>query len=247
MRSLVLALLTLLATSLLQQGSALALVNGSLVSDDRFDESYPWAVTVVASIMGGICGGVLIAPRWVLTAAHCTGLPKHVLLGHPKRSAGQRIEVSRAIRHPDFDIKTLQNDIGLLQLETAVEGPLAQLPSDLEAKLLLIPGAAATLIGWGKTETSRTPVDRLVEGRIKLNALNLYGSQINYTYIGGGPCGRDSGSPMLMRTLDGRQLVVGVASGTQGHLCGQGGGSATYTNVARVRKFIERFVTELSD
>ncbi|MDP6436563.1 MAG: serine protease [Gammaproteobacteria bacterium] len=231
-----LAALTVLAVD------AHAIVNGSLVSDQAFEAEYPWAVVIVGKVSGGICGGVLIAPRWVLTAAHCTGTRKYVLAGHAKRAAARRIEVERAIRHPGFSGDSLQNDVGLLYLAEPVDAPVAALPTKREAVVLLLPGMSAGVAGWGKTEISPQPSERLVEGRIELDKLELRGSQINYSYKGGGPCGRDSGSPMLMRTLDGRRLVVGVASGTDGNLCSLGGGGATYTNLAAVRGFIQQHV-----
>lgn len=220
---------------------AAALVNGVEVSDERFTDRYSWAAVVVHEVSGGICGGALIAPRWVVTAAHCTSLNRYVLLDHADRSKARRVDVERAIRHPKFSPDTLQNDIGLLLLSESQTLPPATLVTAVEMRLLLRPNVAATLIGWGKTETSREPVSRLREAPILLENLRVAGSQIGYSYRAG-PCGRDSGSPMLMQTIDGRWLVVGVASSTAGNLCSTDGGFAVYTNLARVRDFILQHV-----
>ena len=47
--------------------------------DAEFAADYPWMVVIVHQTNGGICGGVVISPTWVLTAAHCTALQKFVL------------------------------------------------------------------------------------------------------------------------------------------------------------------------
>jgi secreted trypsin-like serine protease len=222
--------------------TAHALVNGTPVTDEQFEADFPWSVAVVNKANGGICGGVLITPNWVLTAAHCTGINKHVLVGHAERALAQPIDVSRAIRHPQFDKETLQYDVGLLQLEESVDLRSARLPTLAQARGMLIPGQPAELAGWGKTETQKYAVERMQIGTIKLENLALQGTQIIYNYRGGGPCGLDSGGPMVMRMPDGRRLVVGVASATGGALCTQGGGVAIYTNLALIRAFILKHV-----
>jgi len=221
---------------------AQAIVNGTAVSDEHFAEKYPWLVTVVNDLNGGICGGVLVAPRWVLTAAHCSWGMRHVLVGHAERSQARRVDVERAIRHPDFSYDTLQNDAALLYLEESVNIAPAPLASAMQARMLLRDGVLGIITGWGVTEDSATPVDRVREAVIRLEKYARVGSRYAYDY-NAGPCGRDSGSPMLIQTIAGEWLVVGIANATSGNLCASGGGMAVYTSLAAVADFVRRRVT----
>lgn len=223
-------------------GRAFALVNSTEVSDEQFAADFPWMVVVEHPITGGICGGVLIAPDWVLSAAHCSSKRKQILVGHADRTEARRIKVVRSIRHPQFNKNDLQFDVGLMQLAEPVDMQLAPVAPDDVGRTLLFPGRAAELAGWGKIENHRTAVERLRTGQVKLSQLTLDGTRIIYNYKGGGPCGLDSGGPMLMNTMDGRRYLVGVASATAGELCNTNGGTAVYTNLITVRSFIMKHV-----
>ncbi|NXC41272.1 PRS57 protease, partial [Penelope pileata] len=87
----------------------------------------PHSRPFIASIqMDGqhFCGGFLVWPRWVMTAAHCP-VPRHnpsvrVVLGahsleQPEESQ-QVFGVEESIAHPLYDPTTVDNDIRLLKL-----------------------------------------------------------------------------------------------------------------------------------
>ncbi len=219
-----------------------ALSGAEPVSEARFAEQFPWAVAVINPNNDGVCGGVLISPRWVLTAAHCSGGERYVLAGSPVRNIAQRIDVKKIIRHPDYNSTTGQYDVALLYLTKAYKAATLAVASATESRLLLRNGARARVAGWGRTEHSRDPAKRLRAADLILRGFSRSGVLFGYQGTVGA-CARDSGSPMLMQTLDGRWLLVGIARAARG-MCGSGKvngmGVAIYMDVARVARFIRK-------
>ncbi len=220
-----------------------AIVHGKAVRQADFASDYPWAVAIENPLTGGVCAGVVISPTYVLTAAHCTSASKRVRYGHTARSRARTATIAEAIRHPFHDVETQQFDVGLLRLESPLEIPPLTLISLGEYLLLVKHDADAEVMGWGKRPGSDFS-DRLVRAPIKLARLLIRGTYLYYDDRGG-PCGGDSGGPLVMAGLDGKPVLVGVASTTDGNLCATGGGIAGYTNLVAVMNFVEEHVSDL--
>jgi len=223
--------------------SARGIVNGSSVSNDDFSARYPWMVVVVHQTNGGICGGVLISPTWVLTAAHCTASQKFVVYGSPDRTDGQRVEVVRAIRHPRHNKPSGQNDVGLLQLAEPLKVPTVSIAKPADELSWLKSAQPATILGWGRLP-SRTLPDRLHQFAITSVERRARGSLLVIN-APGGPCHRDSGGPLLIADESGSSKLLAIISATEGNLCSKGGGTAYYTRMSTVRPFIVEHVKDL--
>lgn len=232
---------------------------------------WPWmaAVNFVSSAQDThsslICGGTLIAPRWVLTAAHCvTSLGDirlhagnlRVIVGSAHRSGqgGEVINVSHIYIHPEYRRETLHHDVALLRLDARSSvAPVRLANASQRAYLEEAPRRGLlTAMGWGRSRASdpasgatwlrETRLDYVPDNVCARVWQNLSGGQI----CAGGrvavqdTCTGDSGGPLLMH-YQGRHWLVGVTSYGAAE-CGTRGVPGVYTSAADYAGWMQRTV-----
>ena len=120
-------------------------------------DAWPWQVALQERRDSGyrqFCGGTVIAPRWVLTAAHCVeGEDEddvHVLVGtHDLKRGGRRIRVKSIRTHEGYGARPIRNDIALLELARPAGVPAVGILAPERIVDAAAPGTMATAIGWG--------------------------------------------------------------------------------------------------
>lgn len=185
----------------------------------------PWQVAVYPGPY--LCGGTLIAPRWVVTAAHCVFddngavMPPgeiEVIAGEYNRSQNDGTEQQRSVAavhvHPDYDpFGSNDSDIALLQLTSAVTfGPsvgAVPLVTSPTHDSLVAPGISALVSGWGATSEGGSTATILQKVRVPIvsNATcnTSYGGSITDNMLCAGlaaggkdSCQGDSGGPLVV-------------------------------------------------
>jgi trypsin len=229
-----------------------------IVGGEKTDiKQHPWQVALNVKIEGEtyLCGGSMIAQRWVLTAAHC--FRKSTLSGDVRAKAGATdyvsdgtwLNVQRVIVHEAYDPKTQENDIALVKLTSALAGrviPLAAGSMDLPLSQPL------EVTGWGATKEDGATSGELLKATIPYadttdcNAPSAYDGRIKvgmmcagYKEGGIDACQGDSGGPLVWRSADG-PVLVGVVSWGEG--CARKLKYGVYTRVSAYRDWIDRVV-----
>lgn len=111
----------------------------------------------------GTCGGSLIAPGVVLSAAHCGSFDgSRVIVGGYEWSeltgGASRVRVVDEARHPSYNDATVENDFLLLRLEEPVVANTNVVLSINDQYSLPSEGQSLTVLGLGTTsEGGPTP------------------------------------------------------------------------------------------
>ncbi|MBL9015290.1 MAG: trypsin-like serine protease [Myxococcales bacterium] len=144
------------------------------------------------------CSGTLVAPRVVVTAAHCLGLdPPNIYLaffGESVTAGGRSIAVVGGRAHPDVDPATYRNDIAALIL--AEDAPAGITPIAMHiGPLPDLTGTDVTLVGFGVTAIAAQDVGVRRAGTARVTAVGA--DEIDLAPAPAMSCHGDSGGPVL--------------------------------------------------
>src|SRR4051794_21713013 len=205
----------------------------------------PWMAALIergeTPANGQFCGGAVIAPQAVVTAAHCVEDTSagdiDVLTGRTSLGGGggQRVQVSAIRVHPGYSTRTSHDDVAVLLLSTPTSATPLALAGPGDAGLAAA-GRPVLIAGWGTTSTDGPSSDRLLEGTqiVRANArcekswAELFDERTQFCAVGAGggrpdTCPGDSGGPPVGTRAGGLPRPGGLVSFGGG---GRGGGRA---------------------
>lgn len=227
----------------------------------------PWTVALSSrdrfggTRAGQFCGGVVVGPSTVLTAAHC--LTEDVLGAPPERipdlkviagraelqaNGGTEIPVRGVRVNPAYDAYSSAGDFAVVTLAGQLpENSVIGLAGDGDRAYQ--PGTAAAVYGWGDTTGAGDYADSLRAASVRVLADTVceraYPGSLEGRYLadsmvcagepagGRDACQGDSGGPLV---AEGK--LIGLVSWGSG--CGLAGNPGVYTRVS----YVARALTE---
>ncbi|XP_053338193.1 complement factor I-like [Clarias gariepinus] len=206
------------------------------------------------------CGGAYLGGCWVLTAAHCVR-PKPQSF-RIKFSLWQKISlltttdsvpVKNIIIHREYNPRTYENDIALIQLEELAYEKECLHPNPA-VRPVCVPWSplqfpanyTCTISGWGRNKQGDS-VNILRWANVSLipNCESYYKERYHKGMMCAGDlegnvdsCQGDSGGPLVCKDASGVSYVWGIVS--WGDKCGEAGFPGVYTQVAHYFEWIRQ-------
>ncbi|XP_017110206.2 trypsin-1 [Drosophila bipectinata] len=228
--------------------------------DPRIVGGFPADIATIPYIVSiqlyGIhhCGGSIINNRTILTAAHClAGVSRRLLkvkAGGTTRDPkdGKLYPVAAVYHHEKWSAKTMDYDIGLLRLTTAITYSRKIKPIKISSKKVA-DGKFATIAGWGFTSSDAQTSQGLRYARVPIvnhkKCTNLYGKRVTDRmvcagYLEGGTdaCQMDSGGPLVFQ-----EELIGIVSWGVG--CAQPNKPGVYARLETLASWVNTTLNKI--
>ncbi|XP_063060358.1 transmembrane protease serine 2-like [Engraulis encrasicolus] len=219
--------------------------------------TWPWQVFLRDSMQQVICGGALIAPSWILTAAQCVqSVPEPSewdvyvdFYNDVKTLFSNAKEVAQLIPYPQYNNKTQDNDIALMKLKQPLQMSDSLKPICLpNVNMNVTAPQPCWIVGFGRTSEGGATSSSLMEAEVPLidpeqcNSKEVYNGKVTSSMICAGKlaggvdrCEGDTGGPLMVEE-DALWWLIGDISWGRG--CGRVNKPGVYGNVTHFLPWI---------
>jgi len=231
--------------------------------------SHPWIVSLRQGSSGAshFCGGTLIQPDIVVTAAHCVfdGNPGYIVAGahdanRPDRNSEQSSRPAKVVYHEQYDPDSTINDIAIIKLATPFKFTSTVSPACLPAQgESVADGSVGTVAGWGLTREGGSSVSTVLN-QVGIPTLSSSSCAASYRsqgikidatamlcggFASGGKdsCQGDSGGPYVFKGTNGYTLQGVVSFGIG---CARPGLPGVYARVSNYIPWINQKIKSFS-
>ncbi|KAH8388436.1 hypothetical protein KR093_006173 [Drosophila rubida] len=172
----------------------------------------PYQISLQTLVGSHLCGGAIIAQRWILTAGHCvSGWPANrlqVAVGSIRYTEPGAVYYPSSIHlHCNYDAPKYHNDIALLQLNASIVYDALTQPVAVATEFTPVGTSRLIFTGWGtQSAAGSTPTLMQLVHQNRISREDCASRLSNYDDVLLGPC----------HLCAFRQLNVGACHGDTG-------------------------------